>query len=159
ATTKQGRRVYLNRSAVDADQLVVLTGRGYDPLLGYSGAAGALYPALSDEATRQGMCSRPSLNVPGPVMLPIRPEAAEVAWLLGAPFLVQVIEGAGEEITHIVGGSMDAAAEGQRLLDARWRVQLDEPVRTVVAGMGGDPARHDFGELAQALACAARVVE
>jgi len=159
ATTKQGRRVYLNRTAVDADQLVVLTGRGYDPLLGYSGAAGALYPAQSDEATRREMLGRLSLAVPGATAWPVRQEAAEVAWLLGAPFLVQAIEGSGEEIIHVVAGSMDSAAEGQRLLDARWRVQLDEPVPTVVMGMAGDPARHGFGELAQALMCAARVVE
>ena len=30
ATTKQGHRIYLNRTAVDADQLVVLTRRDYD---------------------------------------------------------------------------------------------------------------------------------
>jgi nickel-dependent lactate racemase len=159
ATTKHGRRVYLNRTAVDADQLVVLTGRGYDPLLGYSGAAGAIYPALSDEATRRETGGRLSLTVPGPVPWPIRQEAAEVAWLLGAPFLVQVIAGSGEDIVHVVAGSMDSATEGQRLLDARWRVQLDEPVPTVILGLAGDPARHGFGELAQALACAARVVE
>src|SRR5262245_6305432 len=35
ATTKQGRRLYISRTAVDADQLVVLGRRGYDPLLGY----------------------------------------------------------------------------------------------------------------------------
>src|SRR5438094_2030669 len=55
ATTRQGRRLYLNRTAVDAHQLIVLAHRGYDPLLGYSGAEGAIYPALSDEATRQEM--------------------------------------------------------------------------------------------------------
>src|SRR5207253_7098144 len=65
ATTRQGRRLYLNRTAVDADQIVVLSRRGYDPLLGYSGGAGALYPALSDEATREVMCGRLSLDVPG----------------------------------------------------------------------------------------------
>src|SRR5713101_2991738 len=53
ATTRQGRRLYLNRTAVDADQLIVLAGRGYDPLLGYSGTAGALFPTLSDEETKQ----------------------------------------------------------------------------------------------------------
>src|ERR1043166_7783716 len=38
ATTKHERRVYLNRTSVDADQLVLLTRRGDDPLTGYSGA-------------------------------------------------------------------------------------------------------------------------
>jgi nickel-dependent lactate racemase len=159
ATTKHGRRLYINRTAVDADQLVILSGRGYDPLLGYSGAAGAIYPALSDEATRQEMAGRLSLTVPGPTIWPVRQEAAEVAWLMGAPFLIQVIEGAGEAITHVVGGSMDSAVEGQRLLDGRWRLAVDGPVHTVVAGIGGDPARHGFADLAHAAACAARVVD
>src|SRR5262249_41637553 len=50
ATTKRGRRVYLNRSLVDADQLVILSRRRYDPLLGYSGLEDVIFPALGDEA-------------------------------------------------------------------------------------------------------------
>jgi nickel-dependent lactate racemase len=158
ATTRNGRRIYLNRTAVDADQLVVLTGRGYDPLLGYSGAEGAIYPAFSDEATRQEMCGRLSLLAPGKTPWPVRQEAVEVTWLLGASFFVQVIEGAGDDIAHIIGGITESSEEGQRLLDARWRTAIAKPVDVVVAGMGGNPARHDFADMARALAAAARVV-
>ena len=158
ATTRQGRRLYLNRTAVDADQLVVLSGRGYDPVLGYGGAEGALYPALSDEATRREYQSHPSLEVPGGTAWPARAEAAEAAWLLGAPFLVQVIEGSGDALTHVVAGLADSAAEGQRLLDARWRLTVAGPAHTVIASLSGDPARHDFADLARALLCASRVV-
>lgn len=158
ATTKLGRRIYLNRTAVDADQLVVLARRGYDPLLGYSGAEGAIYPAFSDEETRKKTSGRFSLAAPGQTPWPARQEAIEVAWLLGAPFLVQVIAAGGDEIAHVLGGSLSSSAEGQRLLDERWRQAVDEPVHTVVAGISGDPARHDFADLAQALATAARVV-
>src|SRR5947209_8170012 len=52
ATTKRGRRVYLNRSAVDADQLVLLTGPHFDAVHGYAGGEGVLYPALSDTEAR-----------------------------------------------------------------------------------------------------------
>ena len=45
ATTHKGKRLYLNRTLVESDQIVVLSGRRYDPLLGYGGAEGALYPA------------------------------------------------------------------------------------------------------------------
>src|SRR6266545_2175653 len=90
ATTKQGRRVYLNRTVVDAEQVVVLTRRGYDPLLGYAGAEGALYPALGDEAALRESWGRLSLEVPGADPWPLRQEAAEIAWLLGVPFFVQV---------------------------------------------------------------------
>jgi nickel-dependent lactate racemase len=158
ATTKQGRRLYLNRTVVDADQVVVLTGRRYDPLLGYAGGEGGLFPVLSDAATRQELAARPTLAPPGSVPWPLRQEAAEASWLLGAPFFVQVIEGAGDELAHVVTGATEALAEGQRLLDARWRLSVAQEADTVVAAISGDPARHDFGDLARALACAARAV-
>jgi nickel-dependent lactate racemase len=144
---------------VDADQLIVLAQRGYDPLMGYSGTVGALFPALSDEDTKQQLADRLSNDVPDQEPWPVRREAEEVAWLLGAPFMVQVIEGSGDEIIHLVGGLADTGAEGERLLDARWRVSVDRPADVVVAGVSGDPAHHGFAELARALACATRVVK
>jgi nickel-dependent lactate racemase len=159
ATTRQARRLYLNRTAVDADQLIVLSRCGYDPLLGYSGAEGAVYPAFADEATRQEMCGRLSLAVPKSRPWPVRAEAAEVAWLLGAPFMLQVIQGSAESIVHVVGGLANTSAEGQRLLNARWRKVVDEPADVVVAAVAGDPPVQDFADLASALACAGRVVK
>jgi nickel-dependent lactate racemase len=159
ATTRKGRRLYLNRTAVDADQLIVLSGRGYDPLLGYSGAVGELFPALCDEETKQHFSTELSNDVPFTEPWPIRREADEAAWLLGAPFMIQVIEGLGKEIVHVLGGLADTAGESERLLNAEWRVTVDRPVDVVVAGLSGDPSRHGFAELARALACAARVVK
>jgi nickel-dependent lactate racemase len=159
ATTKQGKRLYLNRSVVDADQAVVLSARRYDPLLGHGGAEGALYPALSDEATRTATAGRLTLAAPETRPWLTRQEAVETAWLLGAPFFVQVIEGAGDGIAHVVAGAAAASAEGQRLLDARWRQAVPEAADGVVAAVSGDPARHTFADLAAAVACAARVTQ
>jgi nickel-dependent lactate racemase len=159
ATTKEGRRLYLNRTAVDADQVVVLSGRGYDPLLGYSGGEGALYPALGDQTTREELYDRLSMAPPGDHPWPALREAAEVTWLMGVPFFVQVIEGAGEDVIHVVAGPAEISGEGRRLLNARWRGTVSELADTVVAGVGGDPARHRFADLAAALAAAARVVK
>jgi nickel-dependent lactate racemase len=159
ATTRHGRRIYLNRTAVDADQLVVLTRRGYDPVQGYAGAEAAIYPALSDAATIQESAEKLSMMPPGKTSWPIHQEASEVAWLLGAPFLVQVIEGADGEVAHVLTGLVETSAEGQRLLDARWRIEVERAADTVIAAVGGDPARHAFGDLARALACASRVVK
>jgi nickel-dependent lactate racemase len=159
ATTRGGRRLYLNRTAVDADQLIVLAGRAYDPLLGYSGTVGALFPALSDDETRQQLSAHLSNDVPSTEPWPVKREALEVAWLLGAPFMVQVIEGSDQDIVHVVGGLAETGSEGERLLDARWRVTVNRPADVVVAGVSGDPSRHNFADLALALACAARVVK
>jgi nickel-dependent lactate racemase len=158
ATTRQGRRIYLNRTVVDADQTVILTRRGYDAFLGYGGGAGTLYPALSDAETLRETHSHLSLAVPGAEPWKLKREAAEVAWLLGVPFLVQVIEGSDGSIVHVLGGPVETAAEGERLLDERWRVEVYEPADVVIATIGGDPAGHGFAELASAFAAAAHVV-
>jgi nickel-dependent lactate racemase len=159
AATKQGKRVYLNRTAVDADQLILLSGRRYDPVLGVSGCEGALYPTVSDEATLHDITDRVSLDPPGEDVWPLRKEAAEVAWLLGAPFVVQIIEGEGDSIAQVIAGPVSTSAEGQRHLDDRWRMSVPYAAETVIASISGDPGRCRFGDLAGALVCAARVVK
>jgi nickel-dependent lactate racemase len=159
ATTRQGRRIYLNRSIVDADQLILLSGRRFDPRFGISGAEVALFPGLSDEATLQEFVGKLSLDAPGTAPWAARAEAAEVAWLLGAPFLVQIIEGSDGAVLHVLGGTIESSAEGQRLLEANWRVEVDRPADVVIAGIGGDGERHTFADLATAFYNAARVVK
>ena len=158
ATTREGKRLYMNRTLVDADQIIVLSSRRYDPLLGVGGAAGAIYPGLSDAATRDSMKERLNLAAPDAGPWPTRTEAVETAWLLGAPFFVQVIEGSGDDWASVVAGSVDASAEAERLLDARWRRTVARPADLVIAGVGGDPARQTFADLAAAAHAASRVV-
>jgi nickel-dependent lactate racemase len=113
---------------------------------------------LSDEPTQRELSEQLSMAAPQEVDWPVRDEATEVTWLLGAPFMVQVIEGSGTGISAVVGGVADSADDAQRLLDARWRVVVKQPVDTVLAGISGDPAGQMFEDLARALACASRVV-
>jgi nickel-dependent lactate racemase len=159
ATSKQGRRIYLNRSAVDADQLILLTRRSYDPVLGYAGAETALFPGLSDEETQHEIDVHLHLEPPGAKPWAVQRDACEVAWLLGAPFLVQVIEGTGTEIAHVVAGTAHASEKGKQLLDARWRLTGDKPADVVVASLVGDSARITFEDIAHAFFTATRVVK
>jgi nickel-dependent lactate racemase len=159
AATKNGKRVYLNRTAVDADQLIMLTGRRYDPVLGVSGCEAALYPNVSDEKTIHESAEKVTLNGRGAKISPLRKEAAEVAWLLGAPFVVQIIEGKGDSIAHVIAGPVSTSAEGQHLLDDQWRMSVSCPAETVIASISGDPSRCRFDDLAAALSSAARAVK
>jgi nickel-dependent lactate racemase len=152
ATTRSGRRLYVNRSAVDADQIIVLCRPDADPLL-RRGGAGMLYPALTDEATREELLAERA-SPPA-----LRQQAAEVAWLLGAPFLVQVVEGKGDDVVAVVAGPVDTAEEGVRLYEARWALTASDLADTVVATVSGDPRRHEFADLARALAHAAQAVQ
>jgi len=157
ATTRGGRRVYLNRTLVEADAPIVLSGRGYDPLTGYGGAEAAVFPGLAGEPTEPPEFEpRAAPDADEPTGL--RAEATEVAWLLGTPFLVQVIEGAGDTVQEVVAGLLDSSAEGVRRQDARWRGTLPERVGAVIAAVSGSPERVTFLDLAKAAACAARVV-
>lgn len=158
ASMRQGKRLYLNRTVVDADCVVVLTGRRYDVLLGHGGGEGTLYPALSDEETRTETSGRLHLEAPGAVPWQTRAEAIEATWLLGAPFFVQAIEGAGG-LQQIVAGGASSCAAGQRLLDERWRLEVPRAADLVVAGLSGDPAGHTFEDLAAAVSTASRVVQ
>ncbi len=158
ATTRAGKRIYLNRTVVEADQVVVVTGRRYDVLLGYGGAEGLLYPGLSDAETRTEMNGRLNLAAPADEPWPVRQQAIETAWLLGAPFFIQLIEDKGEGVAAVTAGVRAASAEAERLLDARWR-QTTPPAQLVIASLSGDPATQTFANLAAAAACAARVVE
>lgn len=159
-TTRAGRRVYLNRTLTEADFKVVLTGRRYDPAAGHAGAEAALFPALSNGETRAGFVGQFSLANPAAQPKALRTEAGEVAWLLGTPVFVQVIEGPGDSIAEIVAEFRTHppanAVEGARHQDARWRFTSPEAADLVVAAVGGDPARVTFQELAQAAATAAR---
>jgi nickel-dependent lactate racemase len=160
ASTKAGRRIYLNRTLVDADQLILVGRFGYDPVLGYGGGLADVFPALSDSATREELGSKPSDALPGAPVRPAWNEAQEVGWLLGMPFLLQVIEGTGDGHCHILAGSAEAVTqEGHRLLEQRWRVTVDHPVELVVAGMSGSPGHQSIATVTRALANAARVVQ
>lgn len=159
ATTKAGRRVYLNRTLVESDFVVLLTGRRYDPVFGYAGAEAAVFPVLADEEARAAHTGQFRLDAPGADPWPARAEAAEVAWLLGTPFLVQVIEGVGGAVQEVVAGLPDSGAEGIRRQDARWRGSIAAQPDTAIAVVPGGPDGITFADLARAAAAAARVVE
>ncbi len=156
-TTEEGRRVYLNRTAVDADQLVLLTRRRYDPHVGCAGAETALYPDLADQAGIDEIRAEMDIEAPDEEASAIQEEAREIAWRFGAPFFIQVIEGTGDGITHILAGPLESSAAGQRLLNSRWRVTFDRAADVVIAGITSSNATCD--DLARAFQAAARVVQ
>ncbi|MBA4190231.1 MAG: hypothetical protein C0467_19775 [Planctomycetaceae bacterium] len=156
ASTQDGRRIYMNRTLVDADFTIVLTGRGYDPLAGYAGAEAGVFPALGDEENRNAYLGQVSIEAPGEEPWHVRVEAEEVVRMLGLPFFVQVIEGAGDTVQGVVAGLLESSPEGVRAQDARWSGTVTEEPDTVIAAISGDPERITFMDLAKAAICAAR---
>src|SRR5262249_38141892 len=56
------------------------------------------------------------------------------------------------------GGLAETTAEGERLLNEYWRVDVPQLADMVIATVVGSPAGQSFSDLAAALASAARVV-
>jgi nickel-dependent lactate racemase len=155
ASTRSGRRVYLNRTLVEADFTVVLSGRRFDPVRAYAGAEVALYPEMADEEVRAANAGPYTKQSPWEG----REESQEVTWLLGTPFFVQVIEGEGDTVQEVVAGIIDSSDEGRRRQDAHWKWQMDAKADIAIAAISGDPARIAFLDLAKAAAGAARSVK
>lgn len=158
ATTKAGRRIYLNRTLVEADFVIVLTGRPFDPTFGHGGAEVAIFPGLADAETMAGFVGRFSIEPPDATDEHLRAEAREICWLFGNPFLIQVIEGPGDTVQEVVAGLPDCTELGAERQDAYWRVSVDDRPDLVVAAVAGSPERITFQSLASAAATAARVV-
>jgi nickel-dependent lactate racemase len=159
AATQKGRRIYINRTVVDADQVVVLARAGYDWARGYTGAGTAIFPALSDEATRQEFAAITESLTDGGAAEVFSTEAAEAAWLLGAPFFIQVIEGVGDAIATIVTGATDSLNESHKQLDAVWQLSEHRQASLVIAQVTGSPDRLNLQDLAGAAAKAANFID
>ncbi len=116
ASTTEGRRIYLNRHLTDADIVIPVGRLGYDPVLGYRGPWGVIFPGLSDQETGRSLRARagdepPDHDRPRAVLS----ESAEVSWLLGCQFqvgLVAGISGMAEAVAGMEPAVRDHGARG-----------------------------------------------
>lgn len=154
ATTQGGRRVYLNRTLVESDFIIVLSGRRFDPVRRHAGAEVAIHPDLADAEIRAANAGPYSKQNPWGGA----EESREVAWLLGTPFLVQAIEGHGDTVEQVVAGLLDSSEEGRKAQDARWKFELNEKADAAIATISGSPDRLTFADFANAAATATRCV-
>jgi nickel-dependent lactate racemase len=159
ATTKSGRRLYLNRSLVDAAQVVVLTIRHFDLLHGFAGGEGALYPTFCDEEIRNDSSKQANLEVPTLQPWPTQQEAEEAVGLLGQPFFVQLIPARGQGIAEVICGTKEALQEGRRRFADAWLQKVPKRADVVLATITGDPSQQSFAALASAAFNASRVVK
>ena len=160
ASTRGGRRIYLNRSVIDADQVIVLGRLRLDRRHGCTGGATDIFPAMSDATTLTEFAGARGRKSPRQTDCGWRDEAKEVAWLLGVPFFVGVIEGHGEDLWQIMAGPESAVAEaGEAAVERLYHVEVSRSAALVVVGLSGEPARTSFADLVAAYASAARVVE
>lgn len=150
ASTKQGRRIYLNRTVVEAEQAVVVAEVRFNARGEFTGGADALFPAMSDTATMEVLGADSAKTV--------RKEANEVAWLLGAPFFLHLVRRPGGGVASVIGGLADSFAEASRVCGAVWTARCSQTADIVIAEVSGCVPEITIDDFAAALANAARIV-
>lgn len=160
ATTAGGRRVYLNRALTDADFVLPVGRLAYDPVLGYGGPWGVIFPGSSDaeaiRAARAGADDNPADRRHPRAALA---ESAEVSWLLGSQFQVGLVGGVTGVVGALAGLGSAVLERGAREVDTAWTVSPPGRADLVVAGVGRPGVPSGVDEVARGLANAARLVE
>ncbi|MFO0947523.1 MAG: lactate racemase domain-containing protein [Planctomycetota bacterium] len=147
ASTKGGRRIYLDRRATDADACVVVGRTGFDPLVGLRGTASYLFPALSNaQARRQSRVLAMDARG-GTESLRARQICDEVAWLMGLFYGVGVALDRKNDIETIWFGQFQSVQNAaNQHASAHWTIP--KPAKSpalVVATVArsNEPARWD----------------
>ncbi|MSR29975.1 MAG: DUF2088 domain-containing protein [Gemmataceae bacterium] len=152
AASQNGDPVFLNRTLVETDQVVVIGNRRLHPLLGRAGAETELFPLLSDLDSLSLLEKDPDGKAIYLDSNPIRARALEASWLLGAPYFIQAIEGHGPNLLHVLAGAKEAIFQADNLLDRTWLKEISSPVDLVVACLGDCPGKDLFQEISLAVA-------
>ncbi len=162
ASTKQGRRVYLDRSLTDADVVVPVGRFGFDPDLGYHGPWSIVFPGLSDRETlrafRAGRVDPAGDGARGTDHSGLD-ESLEVSWLLGTQFHLGLLPGADGLLEVIAGRDTTVRDRGIESLERHWTFRAPSRAELVVAGVGCPGVPATLEDLADAVATAARLVQ
>jgi lactate racemase len=162
ATTKDGRRVYLNRAVTDADVVMAIGRVAFDPLIGYRGPWSVLFPGLSDHETIAAQSARwkgAALDVPAARARAGLDESLEVSWLLGSRFHIGLIPGALGIAQVVAGQDSFVREEAIVIMDRLWQLEAESRSELVVVGIGGPGDETTLDGLAQGLANATRLVQ
>jgi hypothetical protein len=162
ATTKQGRRVYLNRLLTDADVVVPVGRLGFDSDLEYRGPWSALFPDLSDRDTMRTLRDRypgsSGSGANGQARARLD-ESLEVSWLLGTQFHIGLLPAATGFLEAVAGRDTTVRDRGIASLERHWRFRSPARAEVVVAGVGRPGAAATLEDLAHALTTATRLVQ
>jgi nickel-dependent lactate racemase len=162
ASTKEGRRVYLNRLLTDADVVVPVGRLGFDADLGHRGPWSVLFPGLSDRETMRALRggSREPTGDGARARARARiDESLEVSWLLGTQFHVGLVPSAHGLLEAVAGRDTAVRDQGIAALEQHWLFRAPARAAVVVAGVGRPVSTATLVDLADALATATRLVQ
>jgi nickel-dependent lactate racemase len=159
AATKNGEPIHLNRALADADVLLPIGCVRRRGQQGFRGVHSPIFPAYSDQRTQLRFRTVDALGSAADRKGLVQ-EVANVGWLLGVSFTIQVVPGPGARVLHVLAGHVDAVRRRSReLYEAAWRFTAPRRASLVVASIEGGTAQQTWQNVGRALGCAERLVE
>jgi len=160
AASGSGEPILLSRAIVDADVVLPIGCMNRRKEAGRFGIHSAVFPTFSDRRTLDRFHSPEALEPEGTHKKRFVAEVAEVGWLLGVTFSIQVVPGGGDRVLHVLAGEVGAVGRRSRqLYREAWGSTVPRQATLVVAALEGGPAQQTWHNLGQALAGAAALVE
>jgi nickel-dependent lactate racemase len=143
-TKKQGTRVLLNRAFADADVRILTGDISLHYFAGYGGGRKSVLPGISGEETvkhNHALLLEPSARTGILVGNPVHEDMVEAVGMARVDFVLNVVMNSRREVIRALAGDLNEVfAEGVRLIDEMYRVQVERRADIVVVSPGGDPA-------------------
>lgn len=160
ARSTTGESVFLNRLLTEADVVVPIGVFCRRTAAGYFGIPDAIFPTFANQAAVLRFRASRALRRRGRLTAKFSAEVAEVAWLLGITFTVQVVPAGSERALAVLAGDPAAVeTHGRKLYDTAWHCEVPERAGLVVAAIEGGPTEQTWQNVGRAVAAAASLVD
>jgi nickel-dependent lactate racemase len=159
AAAASGEPIYLNRALADADVLLPIGCVRRRGRHGFLGIHGAIFPAYSDQRTKSRFRAVDALGSAAEYKKLVQ-EVANVGWLLGVSFTIQVVPGPGAQVLEVIAGNVDPVRRRSReRYEAAWRFLVPRRASLAVASIEGGTSQQTWQNVGRALDCAGRLVD
>ncbi|MBI5486199.1 MAG: nickel-dependent lactate racemase [Deltaproteobacteria bacterium] len=161
-TTKRGTPVWMNKTAMEADHLILTGACTYHPFVGFSGGKKSLLPGIAGFETIQanhhwvlgdtaGGGQRHEARNGNTAGNPVHEDMMDAGAIVHPSFLVNVIMGPTGKIAHAVAGAWDKAHEQAcAMIPDLYGVPIPELSDLTIASQGGFPKDIEFYQTGKA---------
>ena len=144
--SKNENAFYVSREMCDAGVVIPIGLQGSS-----LGIHCSWYPAYSDVETQTRFHKAMSSHSKKKIAKQME-ECDEVGWMSGIQFVVQVIPAGNNQAMHVISGLPQAVwKRGTELFEEAWNVSLKQPVKLVVAGIGGGPEQQTWENITRTI--------
>jgi nickel-dependent lactate racemase len=160
ARSAAGTSVFLNRLLTEADLVVPIGTIRRRTAAGYFGVHSPVFPTFANQPAVLRFRTPQALRRRGRHTAHLCQEVAEVAWLLGVTFTVQVVPAGGQRALAILAGDpATVESRGRALYDAAWHGAVPDRAALVVAAIEGEASEQSWLNVGRAVAAASPLVE